>query len=68
VSRNVGLWACGRIGKGRVILQLSTFGCGLWTCGRISNSQTESPSFTLDMVMCQGMWASGLVGGLERDF
>jgi hypothetical protein len=35
---------------------------------RISNSQTESLRFTLDVVLCQGMWASGLVGGLERDF
>jgi hypothetical protein len=56
VPRNGGLLACGRIGKGHVILQLSKFGCGL------SNSQTESPSFTLDVVECQGMWASGQIG------
>jgi hypothetical protein len=62
------MWSCGQIGKGHLILQLSRFGCGLWTCGRISNSQTESLSFTLDVVLCLGMWASGLRADWKKTF
>jgi hypothetical protein len=62
------MWACGQIGKGHLILQSSCFSCGLWTGGRISNSQTESLSFTVDVVLCLGMWASGLRADWKKTF
>jgi hypothetical protein len=68
LQSNVGSWACGRIGKGQLFLcnYLSLVaGCGL-----VGGSQIVEQKETVLHWMwfcCTAMWASVLVGRLERD-
>jgi hypothetical protein len=66
-QNNVGFWACGRIGKRHIFCNYLTLVVG---CGLVGGSQkVRQKDIALHSMWycCKAMWASGLVGGLERD-
>jgi hypothetical protein len=66
-QNNVGFWAGGQIEKGQLIFDYLTLVVG---CGLVDGSQIVRQKDTVLLwtwYSYKAVWASGLVGGLERD-